>query len=199
MSSRSRCTEATVLTVVLTAVLTAVVSGLLGGCALSAQSEPERVAVSTPGVSGRGARQPAVPLSMQVYLVHGNRLERVTRLVSPGRGLEPVLRALSAPVDSVELAAGLRTDLPTTSRPLTGTMTDPRTAVVTVPAGYDRLSMVEQEMAVAQIVFTVAADTLADRVRITGASGPVAVPVPRGDLVSRPVTRQDYAPVAPTR
>lgn len=177
--------------------MAALVSALLGGCAITAQSEPERIVESTAGASSRGDGQPGVPLSMQVYLVHGNRLQHVTRVVTPGRGLEPVLRALSAPVDSAELAAGLRTAVPATSHPLAGTMSDPRTADVAVPAGYDRLSMGEQEMAVAQIVFTVTADTLADRVRIVSGSSPVAVPIARGDLVTRPVTRQDYVAVAP--
>ena len=151
---------------------------------------------STPSPRPEG---PGMPLSIQVYLVHGDRLERVTRLVPAGRGLEPVLRALSAPVDSVELAAGLRTAVPAVSRPLAGTMSDPQTADVAVPAGYDRLSMGQQEMAMAQVVFTVTADTLADRVRLVNGPRAVAVPLPRGELVTRPVTRQDYAAFAPAR
>lgn len=176
------------------------VTSLLGGCALTAQSEPERVVVSTAGAVTHGAADRAgVPLSLQVYLVHGNRLERVTRLAAPGGELEPVLRALSAPVGAAELAAGLRTAVPAAARPLTGRMSDARTADVTVPPGYDRLSMGEQEMAVAQVVFTVTADTLANRVRLVDGSRVVAVPVAGGQLVTRALSRQDYAGLAPPR
>ncbi|MEW1953558.1 hypothetical protein [Terrabacter sp. NPDC080008] len=180
----------------------AVVGPLLAGCTLSAQSEPERVVVSTAaqgGAASGASNESGVPLSMQVYLVRGNRLERVTRVVPPGTGLEPALRALAAPVSAGELAAGLRTALPATSRSLGGTMGDPHTADVAVPVGYDRLSLGEQQLAMAQIVFTVTADTLADRVRLVSGSRPVAVPVAHGDLVTRPVSRQDYAVVGPTR
>lgn len=191
MSSRSRCAEA--------AAVAAVVTALLSGCALTAESEPERVVVSSESTPGAPPEGSSVPLSIQVYLVHGDRLERVTRLVPAGKGLEPVLQALSAPVDPAELAAGLRTAVPAGSRPLAGRMSDPRTADVTVPTGYDRLSMGQQELAVAQVVFTLTADTLADRVRLVSGSGAVAVPVARGGLVTRPVFRQDYAAFAPGR
>lgn len=170
---------------------------LLGGCGLSAQSEPESVAVPGAGATSATTSTPGVPLTMQVYLVHGRRLERVTRAVSPGKGVDPVLRALSAPVGAAELAAGLRTALPASSHPLTGTMSGPRTADVSVPPGYDRLSIAEQEVAMAQIVFTVSADTLAAEVRLVSGSEPVPVPVSHGQLVTRPVSRQDYADLAP--
>ncbi|XGX80745.1 hypothetical protein LQK93_03586 [Terrabacter sp. BE26] len=134
---------------------------------------------------------------MHVYLVHGRRLERVTRAVTPGTGVDPVLRALSAPVGAAEPAAGLRTALPASPLPLTGTMSGPRTADVSVPPGYDRLSTAEQEVAMAQIVFTVSADTLAAGVRLVSGAEPVPVPVSQGRLVTRPVTRQDYVDLAP--
>jgi hypothetical protein len=136
---------------------------------------------------------------MQVYLIHGDRLQRVTRTVSPGKGMTPVLGALTAPLDEVELAGGLRTAVPTTTRPLAGTVTNEGTARIAVPPGFDRLSVREQQFAMAQLVFTVTADTLASDVVLVNGSRVIAVPDARGELATHPVTRQDYAELAPVR
>ena len=181
------------------AVLLAVSLGA-AGCALSRQDMPDQVLLPTQsGVASPDVSQPGVALSMQVYLIHGDRLQRVTRTVLPGKGMTPVLAALTAPLDEVELANGLRTAVPATMRPLAATVTDRGTARIAVPPGFDRLSVREQQYAMAQLVFTVTADTLASDVVLVNGSRVVAVPDARGMLAAHPVTRQDYAELAPIR
>ena len=170
------------------------------GCALSPQDQPDLVLLPTQtGMATSGVSQPAVALTMQVYLIHGDRLQRVTRTVLPGKGMTPVLAALTAPLDEVELANGLRTAVPATMRPLAATVTDQGTARIAVPPGFDRLSVREQQYAMAQLVFTVTADTLASDVVLVNGSRVVAVPGAHGMLAAHPVTRQDYAELAPIR
>ncbi|GAB3070666.1 hypothetical protein GCM10027053_39260 [Intrasporangium mesophilum] len=170
------------------------------GCAMSPQDQPDPVLLPSPsGAASPGVAQPGVPLSMQVYLIHGDRLQRVTRTVSQGTGMTPVLGALTAPLDEIELASGLRSAVPTTTRPLAGTVTNEGTARIAVPPGFDRLSVREQQFAMAQLVFTVTANTLASDVVLVNGSRVIAVPDARGELAAHPVTRQDYAELAPVR
>ncbi len=171
----------------------------LCSCSIGAQSIPDLLDVTSGPASGSVTQSPSgVPLTVQVYLLHGDRLERVARSVSPGAGLDPVLRALGAPLRADEVARGLRTALPESASRLSGVLVR-ATANISIPAGLDRLSVREQQTAVAQIVFTVTADSLATSVRLTNAGRAVAVPDGDGQLVERALTRGDYASLAPSR
>jgi hypothetical protein len=179
----------------------ALVAGLLpAACTLSPQSEPVPLQLPepSPAQASSAARTDAVPLTMQVYLVHGDRLQRVTRTVPEGIGMGPVLDALTQPLNEVELANGLRSALPVSTHSLTAELTMEGTARVTVPTGFDRLALRDQQLAVAQIVFTVSANTLASDVQLVSGTRIVPVPDARGALVSTPVARSDYAELAPT-
>jgi hypothetical protein len=180
---------------------------LPAACTLTPQAEPVPLQLpeapnpdspDAPGGSSNTAHADAVPLTMQVYLVHGDRLQRVTRTVPEGIGMGPVLDALTQPLNTVELANGLRSALPVSTRSLTADMTMEGTARVTVPTGFDRLALRDQQLAVAQIVFTVSANTLASDVQLVSGARVVPVPDAHGALVSTPVARSDYAELAPT-
>lgn len=174
--------------------LAPVVALSLGSCGVSAQSDPQPVLRPTSiEVSGAAGASTGVAMTMQVYLLHGDRLQRVERMVVPGPGLAPVLEALSKPVDAIELASGLRTALPVAVKPLRGSITADGTARVAVPAGFDRMSLREQQYAMAQLVFTVTANSLADGVQLLSGDRVVSVPDAMGELRSRPVSRSDYA------
>lgn len=95
------------------------------------------------------------------------------------------------------MAAGLDTDVPVTTRTPTATITDDGTARVTVPSGFDRLSMGVQQLTMTQIVFTMTADTLADQVQLVSGGRVVAVPDAHGEVVTHPVSRKDHADLAP--
>jgi hypothetical protein len=104
----------------------------------------------------------------------------------------PVLEALSRPLDEVELSDGLRTALPVAVQALRGSVIQDGTARVSVPPGFDRMSLREQQYAMAQLVFTVTANSLADDVQLVSGSRVFAVPDAMGELTSRPVSRADY-------
>lgn len=180
---------------------------LLGGvaaCGLAPQDAPAPVPGSTVSASGTsegpGSHSPvAVPFTMQAYLLRGDRLARVEREVPEGSGIGPPLAALSLPLSRDEVAQGLRTALPTSTEgaPLTGRLTPTSVAQVDVPAGFDRLSPREQEAALAQLVFTLTADTIATGVQLVRDGRPLPVPDATGRLVTRPVGRTDYSALAP--
>jgi hypothetical protein len=67
-----------------------------------------------------------------------------------------------------------------------------------VPKGFDHISVREQELAMAQLVFTITADTLASGVVLVQGSRELPVPDATGRLVEGPVTRLDYAAYQPT-
>ncbi|WP_323099882.1 GerMN domain-containing protein [Intrasporangium sp. YIM S08009] len=174
---------------------------LPAACTLTPQAEPVPLQLPEPPGPDRAsstARTDAVPLTMQVYLVHGDRLQRVTRTVPEGIGMGPVLDALTQPLNEVELANGLRSAVPVSTRSLAADLTMQGTARVTVPTGFDRLALRDQQLAVAQIVFTVSANTLASDVQLVSGTRVVPVPDARGALTSTPVARSDYADLAPT-
>lgn len=190
-----RCDLALLVTLV-TALVTALA---LCSCSIGVQARPDLIEVPRSAPTGAAtASAPGVALTVQVYLLHGDRLERVARSVAPGAGLDPVLRALGAPLRPDEVARGLRTALPESASRLSGVVAD-ATARITMPPGLDRLSVREQQTAVAQIVFTVTADSLATSVQLVSGGRAIAVPDGDGQLVERPLTRGDYASLAPSR
>jgi hypothetical protein len=147
--------------------------------------------VTSPGPSRQG-----VPLTIQVYLVQGDHLVRLTRTVPPGAGLEPSLVGLATPITPAMAAAGVHSALPLANAPLKGEVED-GVARIELPAGFERISVHEQSLAMAQLVFTVTANSLATSVQLVQGTRALPMPDPSGQLVARPVTRNDYAAYNP--
>jgi hypothetical protein len=186
----------TVPTRTLVAVVAGLVLALLAGCSVGPQGDP--VVVQAPQASApTPSSRAGVPLTVQVYAVRADHMYRLTRTVPPGAGLEPALTALAMPLTTAEVARGLRTALPTTGTALEGELRD-GVARVSVPKGFDHISVREQELAMAQLVFTVTADTLASSVVLVKGNRELPVPDATGRLVARPLTRLDYAAYQPT-
>jgi hypothetical protein len=137
-----------------------------------------------------------VPLTIQVYLVRGERLARITRTVPPGAGLEPSFVGLAVPLTTSQAALGISSALPVAGMPLKGQVVD-GVARIELPKGFERISVHEQSLAMAQLVFTVTANSLATSVQLVEGTRPLPMPSPSGQLISRPVTRQDYAAYDP--
>ncbi|GAA2166470.1 hypothetical protein GCM10009826_43010 [Humibacillus xanthopallidus] len=176
----------------------------MSACGLGPQDAPVAVPGSTGRASGPGQASgsltpTAVPFTMQAYLLRGDRLVRVEREVPEGSGIGPPLAALSLPLSREEVAQGLRTALPTPtdSAPLTGRLTATGVAEVDVPPGFDRLSLREQEAALAQLVFTLTADTVATAVQVVRDGRTLPMPDDTGQLLSRPLERTDFTTFAP--
>jgi hypothetical protein len=168
----------------------------LGGCSIGIQSEPVPADAPTSTKPTPLPSRAGVPLTIQVYLVQGERLARITRTVPPGAGLEPSFVGLVVPVTASQAALGLRSAIPVSSTPFTGQVVD-GVARIELPTGFERISVHEQSLAMAQLVFTVTANSLATSVQLVQGSRALPMPSPSGQLISRPVTRQDYAAYDP--
>ncbi len=168
----------------------------LAGCSISAQSAPVPVDAPTATTPTPAPSRAGVPLTIQVYLVRGERLARITRTVPPGAGLEPSFVGLSVPVTSSQAAMGIRSALPVASSPMKGQVVD-GVARIDLPTGFERISVHDQSLAMAQLVFTVTANSLATSVQLVQGSRSLPMPSPSGQLITRPVTRQDYAAYDP--
>ena len=120
--------------------------------------------------------------------------------VPEGAGIAPALAALMLPLSRDEVALGLRTALPPTHAvSLDGRLTDTGVARSTCPQGFDRLSVRDQQAALAQLVFTVTADTIATGVQLVQDGRVLPMPdAGRAAPRSRPLGRADYAALAPT-
>jgi hypothetical protein len=169
---------------------------LAGGCALGPEDHPQLVQA---GVAGG---QPAKPgpdeklVTIQVYLLRGDQLVRVPRTVQSGDAVAATLLALTQPLSSAETAEGLHTAIPTALMPPSGSVVG-TVARVSMPSGFDRLSVHEQVAAMAQLVYTVTEDTPASSVRLVAGGREIPVPDGSGQLRDRPVGRSDYGPLAP--
>ena len=147
--------------------------------------------MAVPGASPRSqpssgaASATAVPFTMQAYLLRGARLVRVEREVPEGDGIGPALAALSLPLSREEVAQGLRTALPTppVAGPLAGRLSATGVAQIDVPPGFDRLSLRQQAAALAQIVFTITADTIATGVEVVRDGRTLPMPDATGQLL----------------
>lgn len=168
----------------------------LSACSIGTQSAAVPVVAPTAAMSSAGPSRQGVPLTIQVYLVQGDRLARLTRTVPPGAGLEPSFVGLATPITATMSAAGIRSALPLASTPLRGKVVD-GVARVELPTGFERISVHEQSLAMAQLVFTVTANSLATSVQLVQGTRALPMPDPSGQLVTRPVTRVDYAAYNP--
>lgn len=170
------------------------VAGLVvvAGCSIGTQSAPVPAVAPSASATSTGPSRQGVPLTIQVYLVQGDHLARLTRTVPPGAGLEPSFVGLSTPITPAMAAQGIRSALPLASSPLRGEVAD-GVARVELPTGFERISVHEQSLAMAQLVFTVTANSLATSVQLVQGSRALPMPDPSGQLVTRPVTRVDYA------
>lgn len=179
-------------------VLGASVLTLLAGCALGPEDQPDVVvgAAST-AASSTATDATQVPLTVQVYLLRGDRLVRVSRSVPPGSGLGPSLAGLFLDLTPSEVADGLRTSVPRAATPPHGRLVGP-IAEITMPTGFDRLSVREQIGAMSQIVFTVTANTVATEVQLVTNGRDLPVPDGNGRLLTRAVNPADYATWAPS-
>ena len=129
-----------------------------------------------------------------IYLIRSNPLVGVDR---NGRTLQDQLTGLlSGPTDS-EMSAGIRSALPSSGSPAS-VRVDGTTTIVDVPEEFTRLDGVEQVLGVAQIVYTFTDSSgRHTAVRLRHGGHDLAAPTSTGQLVTRPVTRADYAPLAP--
>ena len=130
-----------------------------------------------------------------IFLVRGNRLEPVRRVLQRSDGAE-LLRALFGGPADEERRLGIRSAIPTGVTPVQVTRTG-SVAVVEAPEQITRSEGEDQVLAVAQIVYTLTASDGVRSVQLTRSGAPTAAPSGDGRLVTRPLTRADFIERAP--
>ncbi|MFC0623301.1 GerMN domain-containing protein [Kribbella deserti] len=177
----------------------AVVLALVCACGVRPQEHPDPVeslsaVVPSSSTPTAQASTTGTPATAVVYLIRSGRLAAVSR---PGADPQSLLRDLLAGPTSTEFAAGLRSAIPATGGAITVTI-DGRLARVQLPDEFTRLGGAQQALAVAQLVFTLTEERLGlSAVRLMRGQRELSAPTATGELVARPVTRADYASVAP--
>ena len=170
-------------------------AGAVAGCSVQVERHPTVIS------EGR-LRQPTSsasagelgPRLVRVFLVRDNKLVAVYRPAPIGPSLRSVLRALTEPLTRREQADGYRSALP-------GAATVPKVharagiAYVSVPAGFGRLGVSEQILAVGQITDTLTLVHNIVAVQLVHDNRDVDIPVAGGELKPGPVTPADYARV----
>ena len=162
--------------------------------------EPERRAVVVEGAALPADEAPAeaadeeAPDATLVYLVSGDGLQAVQRARRPT--VAAALAALLEGPRATEVAAGLRSAIPAGTTLLGATIV---AGEIRVDLSEEFTTIVGEEhhLALAQVVFTATETGLVERVSI--AIEGTVVPLSRADgqLSTGPVTKADYAPLAP--
>ncbi len=131
-----------------------------------------------------------------LYFVKNGRLASVVRRIDPDPRLRTVLRELLRGPTKDEVDAGLHSALPEPNA--VNRISDTAgTASVDLARAFSTLPSTEQLLALAQLVFTLTARPGIGQVRFTLRGESTEVPLANGSLVSTPVSRDDYAAVAP--
>ena len=179
-----------------------VVATLLSGCGIGVSAESSSHAIDPRSVPF-GLLEPATPVTapptgrqdITIYLVGQNRLVTVDRTV-PSATLRSTLAELAQGATNAEASEGLDSPIsgaaPFSVRAVAG-----GTATVELARSFTNLGGEDQIFAAAQLVFTV---TLLPRitgvlVRIGGQA--TELPAADGSLKKGPLTRADYASLAP--
>lgn len=152
-------------------------------------SLPNRV---SPPTSRLG--DPSVALA-ELFFVRDSRLAAVRREASATPSVEDILAGLMRGPTSVERSDGLRTALAGPVR-LAG-MEAAGVPVVDVAESFAQIEGEEQILALAQLVFTLTGVPGVDGVAFALSGRVVEVPTGDGTLKSGPLSRQDFAAVAP--
>ncbi len=166
------------------------------GCGIGPEAHPVIVGADQGGV-GQPTRRPDLRVvTVDVFLLRGDRLVRVTRAVQSAVGMHAALLALTQPLSGAEAQQGLRTALPASATPPSGSLAG-SVARITMPEGFDRLPLHEQVGAMSQIVWTLTTHTSAGAVRLVVDGRDIPVPDGQGVLRDRPVGPTDYLDWAP--
>ncbi|MBN1093201.1 GerMN domain-containing protein [Blastococcus sp. TML/M2B] len=166
----------------------------LAACGVPTQDRPESLVVGAPARTS--TTEPVVDDgAVELWFIRGRQLEAVSRPVGPA-DVHAALDLLVAGLTPSEVDAGLRTALAPQTLRHSGPTPDDPSVTVTVTREFTGLLGGNQQLAVAQIVWTVTEFPGVDEVRFSVDGSPLEVPTDDG-LTDEPVDRADYGSVAP--
>ena len=131
-----------------------------------------------------------------IYFARDRRLVGTARKLPPDASMSRLLDALGRGPNRNEVDAGLRSALPDESR-FPDVSVSRGTATVDLGPRFTALSGEDQVIALAQLVYTVTGRPGVGLVRFTLDGQPTDVPRANGELTGAPVSRDDFAAVAP--
>jgi spore germination protein GerM len=131
-----------------------------------------------------------------IYFARDRRLVATSRKLPPDSSLSRILDALGRGPNRNEVEAGLRSGLPDESR-FPDVSIARGTATVDLDRRFTALSGEDQVIALAQLVYTITGRPGIGLVRFTLDGRLTEVPRANGELTSGPVSRDDFAAVAP--
>ena len=174
-------------------------AGVLVGCGVSSQGSATRIApedvpfgllkylpTTTTVAAGKDA---------EVFFVSGDRLIAVDRSVAADADLEDLLGQVIAGPTEVEQTLGITTAVPAGS--LTSVDTSRGIAEVELSSSFGDIRSGDQIMALGQIVYTLTGQPGIGGVRFTVNGEPVTVPLSDDEQSDDPLSRDDFAPIAP--
>ena len=172
---------------------------LLTGCGVGPQDHPVSLGSAgphwSPTAAAPSSRPSGTDLEVAVFLVHDDQLVRVWRRSPEGQDLSAVLSVLTQGLTRQEQAEHLRTAIPTNANHIRVQIRQ-GIARVQVPGGFDTLPNRERVLAVAQLLYTLTEQLPVRGLRLVKGQHLLDTPVGSGRLVSRPVTRDDFAALA---
>jgi hypothetical protein len=130
-----------------------------------------------------------------IYLVDGDRLIAAPRSLADDHAATLVESLLAGPSD-LEEQRGIRSAL-VDANVVKSVELDGSTAVIDLAASFTDTPAAEQRIALAQLTFTATEDPEASAASFTLEGEPITVPRADGTSTDRPVSRADYATLAP--
>jgi hypothetical protein len=188
------------------ALCAAIVGGLLAaGCGIPTQQQPSAISASrvppglvSPNLPSTSTTQPRASVAVTIYLLGPTdglvARQRVVQIPAP---LKSILTALFAGPDQAEMQLDIGTAIPTDVAVLS-VMTQGSVVTVDLNEAFGEITGTNTELAVAQVVATVAAEsgpTTGVIFQIDGEQ--TSVPVASGAQVPGPVYLSQFAPAKP--
>ena len=192
----------------LAALAVVAVALVAAGCAIPTQSAPSSIAPSkvpfnllNPHLPTTTTTQPKVSsyVSVKVYFINSStqQLQAEPRLVQPPAPLTSILTAMLQGPTSAEAASGVFTAIPSDVAVLS-TTTQGGVVTVNMNSAFTQITGTSTELAVAQIVATVASENGLGTGVIFEIDGQrTSVPIANGSQVAGPVYLIEFLSVAP--